>query len=70
MDSRDIPEALAQPTRARLFSLLQEFGRPVATSELAELLGAKVHLFIHVKVDEQWAESREIYEEIGLEWVK
>ena len=41
-----------------------------ARTELAELLGAKVHLFIHVKVDEQWAESREIYEEIGLEWVK
>lgn len=38
--------------------------------ELAELLGAKVHLFLHVKVDEAWADSREIYEEIGLDWVK
>lgn len=49
MDSRDIPEALAQPTRARLFSLLQEFGRPVPTSELAERLGlhpngVRIHL--------------------------
>ena len=41
-----------------------------ARTELAELLGTKVHLFIHVKVDEQWDESREIYEEIGLDWVK
>ena len=41
-----------------------------ARKELAELLGCKVHLFLHVKVDEQWAESREIYEEIGLDWVK
>jgi len=41
-----------------------------ARMELAELLGAKVHLFLHVKVDENWAESREIYEEIGLDWVK
>ena len=41
-----------------------------ARAELAALLGCKVHLFLHVKVDEQWAESREIYEEIGLDWVK
>jgi GTP-binding protein Era len=41
-----------------------------ARAELAELLGCKVHLFLHVKVDEQWADSREIYEEIGLDWVK
>jgi GTP-binding protein Era len=41
-----------------------------ARKELSELLGTKVHLFLHVKVDENWAESREIYEEIGLDWVK
>ncbi|MET0179496.1 MAG: GTPase Era, partial [Novosphingobium sp.] len=34
------------------------------------LLGAKVHLFLHVKVDAAWSESREIYEEIGLDWVR
>ena len=38
--------------------------------ELSELLGVKVHLFIHVKVDENWAEAKEIYEEIGLDWVR
>ncbi|MFN3423440.1 MAG: GTPase Era [Novosphingobium meiothermophilum] len=41
-----------------------------ARKELAELLGCKVHLFLHVKVDERWADAKEIYEEIGLEWVK
>ena len=41
-----------------------------ARKELANLLGVKVHLFLHVKVEENWAESREIYEEIGLDWVK
>lgn len=41
-----------------------------ARKELAGLLDAKVHLFLHVKVDERWADAREIYEEIGLEWVK
>jgi len=39
-----------------------------ARKELSEILGVPVHLFLHVKVDERWAESREIYEEIGLDW--
>lgn len=38
--------------------------------ELTEMLGVTVHLFIHVKVDENWADAKEIYEEIGLEWVR
>jgi GTPase len=41
-----------------------------ARKELAELLGCKVHLFLHVKVEEGWEDSREIYEEIGLDWVR
>jgi len=41
-----------------------------ARKELSELLGVPVHLFLHVKVDENWAESREIYEEMGLDWVR
>lgn len=39
-----------------------------ARKELAEILGQKVHLFLHVKVSENWAEDREIYEEMGLDW--
>ncbi|WP_374528710.1 GTPase Era [Novosphingobium sp.] len=41
-----------------------------ARKELAEILGTKVHLFLHVKVDERWEDDKEIYEEIGLEWVR
>jgi len=41
-----------------------------ARTELAEILGTKVHLFLHVKVSENWSEDREMFEEIGLEWVK
>ena len=41
-----------------------------ARKELAEVLGVKVHLFLHVKVEENWADSREIFEEIGLDWVR
>ena len=41
-----------------------------ARKELTELLGQKVHLFLHVKVEENWAENREHYENIGLDWVR
>jgi GTPase len=41
-----------------------------ARKELAELLGVKVHLFLHVRVEEDWAETREFYDEIGLDWVR
>lgn len=41
-----------------------------ARKELSEILGLKVHLFLHVKVEENWQDSREVFEEIGLDWVK
>lgn len=41
-----------------------------ARLELSELLGRKVHLFLHVKVSENWSEDKEIFEEIGLDWVR
>ena len=39
-----------------------------ARKELSEVLGQKVHLFLHVKVDERWADDKEIFEEMGLDW--
>jgi GTP-binding protein Era len=41
-----------------------------ARLELCELLGRKVHLFLHVKTSANWAEDKEIFEEIGLDWVR
>ncbi len=41
-----------------------------ARLELTEMLGQKVHLFLHVKVSENWSEDKEIFEEIGLDWVR
>ncbi|QNE04946.1 GTPase Era [Croceicoccus marinus] len=41
-----------------------------ARKELSKLLGQKVHLFLHVKVQENWAEDKELYEVLGLDWVK
>ena len=41
-----------------------------ARTELAEILGVKVHLFLHVKHSEGWSEDKEVFEEMGLDWVK
>ncbi|MFN4114665.1 MAG: GTPase Era [Sphingomonadaceae bacterium] len=41
-----------------------------ARKELSEMLGVKVHLFLHVKTDERWSEDKEMFEEIGLDWVR
>jgi len=41
-----------------------------ARAELSQLLGRKVHLFLHVKVDPKWEEDRSLYREIGLDWVE
>jgi GTP-binding protein Era len=41
-----------------------------AREELAKLLGRKVHLFLHVKVNPKWEDDRGLYREIGLDWVE
>ncbi len=47
---------------------LKEIGSK-ARAELATLLGAKVHLYLHVKVSPKWDEDRGLYRDIGLDWV-
>jgi GTP-binding protein Era len=39
-----------------------------AREAIAEHLGRKVHLFLHVKVNPKWGEDRGLYEDIGLDW--
>jgi GTP-binding protein Era len=63
---RDSQKAIVLGKRGARIKAIGEAAR----TELSELLGVPVHLFLHVKVDESWAESREIYEEIGLDWVR
>lgn len=41
-----------------------------ARTELSQLLGRKIHLFLHVKVNPKWEEDRGLYREIGLDWVE
>ena len=63
---RDSQKAIVLGKRGARIKAIGEAAR----TELSELLGVPVHLFLHVKVDENWAESREVYEEIGLDWVR
>jgi GTP-binding protein Era len=39
-----------------------------AREAIADHLGRKVHLFLHVKVAPRWSEDRGLYEDIGLDW--
>ncbi|MGE5500862.1 MAG: GTPase Era [Ignavibacteriales bacterium] len=39
-----------------------------AREELSQLLDRTVHLFLHVKVKENWAEERGIYQDMGLDF--
>ena len=40
----------------------------MAREELQEMLGTKVHLFLFVKVRENWSDDRERYREMGLDF--
>jgi GTP-binding protein Era len=48
-------------------SRLKEIGQK-AREAIAEHLGRKVHLYLHVKVNPKWGEDRSLYRDIGLEW--
>jgi GTP-binding protein Era len=39
-----------------------------AREELAAILDRPVHLFLHVQVDERWADKREFYGDLGLDY--
>lgn len=61
---RDSQKAIVLGKRGSRIKAIGEASR----KELTDLLGVRVHLFLHVKVDENWADNREIFEEIGLDW--
>jgi GTP-binding protein Era len=63
---RDTQKAIVLGKRG---TRIKEIGA-AAREQLAELLGRKVHLFLHVKVKPDWEEDRGLYREIGLDWVE
>lgn len=64
--ARDSQKAIVLGKRG---ARLKEIGSK-AREELAALLGRKVHLFLHVKVNPKWEEDRGLYRDIGLDWVE
>jgi GTP-binding protein Era len=40
----------------------------LARKELEEAFGRRVHLFLHVKVAENWSEERALYQRLGLDY--
>lgn len=40
-----------------------------ARAELERIMGVRVHLYLHVKVNPRWEEDRGLYRDIGLDWV-
>jgi len=42
--------------------------REAAQKELEQLLDRRIHLFLYVKVRENWAEDREHFRSLGLDW--
>lgn len=64
--ARDTQRAIVLGKRG---ARLKEIGSK-AREELAALLGRKVHLFLHVKVNPKWEEDRGLYRDIGLDWVE
>ncbi len=49
-------------------SMLKTIGQ-LARQDMEEAFDCKVHLFLHVRVSERWAEDRDHYEGIGLDFV-
>ncbi|MGB5078353.1 MAG: GTPase Era [Sphingorhabdus sp.] len=65
---------VARPTQRAIVlgkggSRIKSIGE-AARTELANLMGVRVHLYLHVKVKADWDEDRNVYRDIGLEWVE
>jgi len=46
---------------------LKQIGQ-AAREAIAQHLGRRVHLYLHVKVNPKWGEDRSLYQDMGLEW--
>lgn len=49
-------------------SRIKEIGA-AARASIAELMGRKVHLFLHIKVRADWGDDRSLYNAVGLDFV-
>lgn len=49
-------------------SMLKTLGK-MAREEMEEEFGCRIHLFLHVRTTERWAEDRTMYQDMGLDYV-
>lgn len=63
--SRPTQRAIILGKRGSMIKTIGEASR----LQLAEIMGVRVHLYLHVKVKPDWDEDRSLYRDIGLEWV-
>lgn len=63
---RDGQKAIALGKGGQTIKIIGQLAR----EEMEELFARRVHLFLFVKVNENWAESREHYEQLGLDYPK
>lgn len=49
-------------------TMLKTLGK-MAREEMEEEFGCRVHLFLHVRTTERWAEDRTMYQDMGLDYV-
>ena len=61
-----IPDRVDRPTPSATDNL--EASKISSLKQLQEMLGTKVHLFLFVKVRENWSDDRERYREMGLDF--
>jgi len=61
---RDSQKAIVLGARGARIKAIGEAAR----AGIAALTGRKVHLFLHVKVKADWADDREVYRDIGLDF--
>lgn len=62
---RDSQKAIVVGARGARIKAIGEAAR----AQMAELLGRKVHLFLHVKVKPGWADDRHTWRDLGMDWV-
>ena len=49
-------------------TMLKTIGQ-MAREEMEEAFDCRIHLFLHVRVSERWADDRSVYQDMGLEFV-
>ncbi len=63
---RDSQKAIVLGAKGAMIKAIGEAAR----GGIGELTGRKIHLFLHVKVKEDWADDRAVFRDIGLDWVE